>query len=325
MVREEVLAALERRRGDYISGETLAEQLGVSRAAVWKAIARLRAEGLCIDAVPGSGYQLRASDDSLTEAAVRTGLHTEALGRRLLVLRETDSTNTLLKRAYPTAPHGFTVIAEQQTAGRGRLGRSFLSPPGSGLYMSMLLRPSLPLSHLNFLTITTAVAVCRAVEETCGFMPGIKWVNDIFMEGKKLCGILTEASIEGETGSVDFAVVGVGINLWLDRDNLPSEVRQVAGCLADFCAALPRRAILASAILNQIEDGYKLLCTEGTGPLIAQYRSLLCMLGRPVQVVGPYVSYTADALDVDENGHLLVRTESGEIRTLSTGEISIRL
>ncbi|MGE4548651.1 MAG: biotin--[acetyl-CoA-carboxylase] ligase [Intestinibacillus sp.] len=325
MVREEVLAALEQRRGDYISGEALAEQLGVSRAAVWKTIDRLRTEGLCIDAVPGSGYQLRASDDSLTEAAVRTGLRTEALGRGLLVLQEADSTNTLLKRTYPTAPHGFTVIAGQQTAGRGRLGRSFISPPGGGLYMSMLLRPNLPLSHLNFLTITAAVAVCHAVEETCGFTPGIKWVNDIFMEGRKLCGILTEASIEGETGSVDFAVLGIGINLRLDRDKLPPEVREVAGCLADFCDTPPRRATLASAILNHVEDGYKLLCTEGAGALIGQYRSLLCMLGRLVRVTGPHGSYAAETLDIDENGHLLVRTEDGETRTLSTGEVSIRL
>lgn len=325
MVRDEVLAALERRRGEYVSGEALAEQLGVSRAAVWKAIDRLRADGLGIEAVPGGGYRLQTGDDSLTDAAVLAGLRTQALGRELVVLRETGSTNTLIKRSYPTARHGFTAIAEQQSAGRGRLGRAFASPPGGGLYMSVLLRPSLPLSQLNYLTIAAAVAVCRAIHETCGFMPGIKWVNDVLMEGKKLCGILTEASIEGETGAVDFAVLGIGVNLRLDPGSLPPEVRGVAGSLSDFCAAPPRRAVLAAAILNHVEGCYRLLCTDGAAGLISQYRSLLCMLGKTVRVVGPHGAYTAEAVDVDEDGHLLVRDGDGKLHTLSSGEISIRL
>lgn len=324
-VRDGILAALEQRRGEYISGEALAGQLGVSRAAIWKAIDRLRADGLHIDAAPGEGYRLQPDDDSLTAAAVQAGLQTTALGRALLCVPETDSTNTLLKRSYPTAPHGFTVIAEHQTAGRGRLGRSFSSPPGGGLYMSILLRPALPLDQLNYLTIAAAVAVCRAIAQTCGFAPGIKWVNDVLMDGRKLCGILTEASIEGETGAVDFAVLGIGVNLRLQYDTLPDEVRAVAGCLADFCRTPPRRAILATAILNALEQCYLSLCADGAGPLIAAYRELLCIRGKTIRVLAPEGSYTAVADDIDDCGHLLIRLADGSLRTLSTGEVSIRL
>lgn len=325
MVRDEVLRALEAQRGACVSGEALAGRLGVSRAAVWKAIDRLRADGLQIDAVPGGGYCLRADDDGLTAEAVRAGLTTAALGRETLVLRETDSTNTYLKREHAAAAHGFTVLAEQQTAGRGRLGRSFASPPGGGLYMSILLRPRIPLSQLNFLTLAAAVAVCRAVRDTAGFTPSIKWVNDVLMEGRKLCGILTEASIEGETGAVDFAVLGIGVNLRLDHAALSEEVRAVAGCLADFSAHVPRRAALAAAILNHVETLYTLLETGRTAELLEAYRAHLAVLGKHIRVLAPDGQYEAVAEALDDEGHLVVRMGTGEKRTLQSGEISIRL
>lgn len=325
MVKDEVLRALEAGRGGQVSGEALAERLGVSRAAVWKAVRALRAEGLAIDAAPGGGYALRAEDDSLTAEAVAANLRTQALGRSLLVLRETDSTSTRLKRDHAAAPHGFTLLAETQTGGRGRLGRSFCSQRGGGVYLSVLLRPALPLSQLNFVTLAAAVAVCRAIEDTAGFAPRIKWVNDVLMEGKKLCGILTEAAIEGESGAVDFAVLGIGVNLRLDRAALPDEVARVAGALSDFSDAVPRRAVLAAAVLSRLEETYALVEQGRVGELLAAYRARLCMLGRTVRVVAPDGAYEAEALDIDEQGHLLVRAQDGAVRTLSSGEISIRL
>lgn len=324
MVRDEVLRALEAQRGQCISGAALAQTLGVSRAAVWKAIEKLRADGLAIDALAGEGYALRADDDTLTAEAVQAALVTHALGRALTVVPETDSTNSLMKRAYADAPHGFTLIARTQTAGRGRLGRTFCSPDG-GLYLSVLLRPRLPLGQLNLVTLAAAVAVCRALERLTPLAPAIKWVNDVLVDERKLCGILTEAAIEGETGAIDFVVVGIGVNLRLDRTVLPPDVQEIACALADLTRDVPRRAVLAAAILGELETRYALLESGQSHLLLAEYRTRLCVLGRTVRVCAPQGSYEARVQDLDENGHLLVRTPDGAQHTLSSGEISIRL
>lgn len=322
-VKDAVLKALEEARGEQISGAALARTLGVSRAAVWKAVGALREAGVAIDAAPGGGYLLRTEDDSLTAAGVGALLETEAFGRELLVMPSLTSTNTVLKQEYTAKPHGFTLIALEQSGGRGRLGRSFASPPGSGLYISVLMHPRFPLDKLHFVTVAAAVAVCEAIEQTAGFTPGIKWVNDVLMEGKKLCGILTEAVIEGETGTVDAVVTGFGINLF-PSPVWPEEVRAVAGALSEFAAA-PRRAALAAALLGAFERGIRLLGEGGTAALIAAYRSRLCCLGKPVTVHGPATQYHAVCEGLTEEGHLLVRDDAGQTHTLSTGEISIRL
>lgn len=325
MVKEEVLRALETHRGARLSGGRLAQELGVSRAAVWKAIETLRAEGLRITSTPGGGYCLETADDSLTAAGLGALLRTQTLGRDVLVLAETGSTNTEMKQEY--APHkaeGFTLIAEHQTAGRGRLGRSFVSPAGGGLYMSVLLRPKLPLEQLSLLTLSAAVAVCRAVEALCGLEPQIKWVNDILLDGKKLCGILTEASIEGETGLLDYAVVGIGLNLRLDRAALPDEVRAIAGCLADFTDNVPRRAALAAEILGQLETVYQDLCAGQRDAVLDAYRARLCYLGQPIRVLAPGGAYDAVCRGVNDAGNLLIERPDGTRETLQSGEISTR-
>ncbi len=324
MVRDEVLRALEAQRGQCISGAALAQRLGVSRAAVWKAIEKLRADGLMIDALTGEGYALRADDDTLTAEAVHAARETHALGSALTVLPETDSTNSLMKRDYTDAPHGFTLIARTQTAGRGRLGRTFCSPDG-GLYMSVLLRPRLPLAQLNFVTLAAAVAVCRALERLTSVAPSIKWVNDVLVDDRKLCGILTEAAIEGETGAIDFVVVGIGINLRLDRTALPPEVQPIVCALAELTHDVPRRAVLAAAILDELGTAYALLERGQSDLLLAEYRARLCVLGRMVRVCTPQGSYEARVHGLDEDGHLQVCTADGVRHTLSSGEISIRL
>ncbi len=322
MVREHVLTALEQARGEIVSGSQLAEKIGVSRAAVWKAISVLRAEGVQIDSIHGEGYCLQSEDDSLTEAAVSACLHTQALGQSLCIVPSTPSTNTLLKQQYATAPHGFTVLAQEQTAGRGRLGRAFCSPKG-GLYMSILLRVQLPLSQLHLITLAAAVSVCQAIEQLCDIRPGIKWVNDILLGDKKLCGILTEASIEGETGAVDFAVLGIGVNLAL-APSLPPEIQQIACALNQYCSQPPRRAALAAAILEHTEANLNLLLQNTPAALLCAYRRRLCMLEKRIQVLGGSSPYEAIAKDIDANGHLMVLLPNGTVRTLTSGEVSIR-
>ncbi|MDO4270908.1 MAG: biotin--[acetyl-CoA-carboxylase] ligase [Eubacteriales bacterium] len=321
-VKDAVLQALEQARGERLSGGMLAARLGVSRAAVHKAIEALRAGGLRIEGVPGGGYLLAADDDSLTAAGVQALLDTQAIGRELCILPSVTSTNTVMKERFLERPHGFALLAETQTGGRGRLGRAFASPAGTGIYMTLLLHPEIPISRIQFVTIAAAVAVAGAIEQTAGFSPQIKWVNDVLMHGKKLCGILTEATIEGESGAVSALVVGIGINL---RPNpaWPDEVRAVAGALSEFGAA-PRRAALAAAVMSRFERAYALLTSGREAALLDAYRGRLCCIGRRIKVVGPAASYEADCVGLDENGHLLVRGGDGHARTLSSGEISIR-
>lgn len=322
-VKENVLLALERSRGQCLSGSQLAEQLGVTRAAVHKAVDGLRAEGLQIAAKPGEGYCLALDDDSLTIAAVQSHLTTQTIGRTLLIEPCLSSTNTVMKEKYLNQPDGFTLMAEQQTGGRGRLGRSFSSPSGTGIYLTILLHPTVSISKIQFLTIAAAVAVAKAISETAGFSPQIKWVNDVLMNGRKLCGILTEATIEGESGAVHSLIVGIGVNL---RPNpyWSEEVRAVAGALSEF-GTVPRRAVLAAAVLSHFEKAYRLLVEGQERQLLADYQTQLCCLNQTITVISPTETYEAFCTGLDENGYLLIRRKDGSIQTLSSGEISIRL
>lgn len=322
-VRESVLRALEQARGVRLSGGRLAAQLGVSRAAVHKAIGVLRNEGLAIDGVPGEGYRLAPDDDSLTAPGIHALLETEHIGQHIEIASQVSSTNTLMKQQFFDRPHGFVLLAESQTNGRGRLGRAFSSPAGSGIYMSILLHPTLPLTQIQFVTIAAAVAVAQAIEQTAGFRPQIKWVNDVLMQGRKLCGILTEATIEGESGTVSSLVVGIGINLY-PNEAWPEDVRAVAGALSEFGQA-PRRAVLTAAVLSHFEHAYTMLENGNHAELLERYRNRLCCVGKPVTVLCPTDTYEADCIGLDDNGHLLVRDRQDNINTLSSGEISIRL
>lgn len=323
-VKEEVLQALEANRGTQISGGVLAEQLNVSRTAVWKAIRSLVADGLCIASTTGGGYLLSTDDDSLTESGIAALLHTQALGRSLVVLPRVASTNTLLKTEYADAAHGFTVIAAEQTAGRGRLGRPFVSPAGSGLYLSILLKPFLPIEHMNFITIAAAIAACRTIRKLCGFDAQVKWVNDIVMRGKKLCGILTEATIEAETGLLSSVIVGIGINRRFDKEAFP-ELAEIAGGLSDFTEVIPRRAVLAAELLEQFEAVLTQLQQEQFDVVLAEYRSLLCCIGKKITVITPQGHTEALCTGINQSGHLLVTMPNGEYKVLSSGEISIRV
>lgn len=324
MVKDEVLRALERNRGTRFSGGRLAQELGVSRAAVWKAIEALRADGLAIESTPGGGYCLSADDDSLTAAGVASLLETEVLGRDLLVVPETGSTNTAIKQEYAASrAEGFTLIAEQQTAGRGRLGRTFCSPPGGGLYMSLLLRPHLPLDRLNFLTIAAAVAVCRAIESTAGFRPGIKWVNDVLMDGKKLCGILTEMGLESETNSLQYLVTGIGVNVNQTPEDFDEEVRSIATSLSMHLGRPVRRSALAVEIIRALDKMYAGF-PANKQEYLDRYRADCMTTGKQVQLITPVSRQEAVALSIDDEFRLVVQLPDGTQKALSAGEVSVR-
>lgn len=324
MVRDDVLQVLEQHRGELVSGGMLARELSVSRTAVWKAISALRDEGFPIESVAGGGYRLSSDSDALSSAGIALELTTQSIGQSLDIFSEIDSTNNYLKQHASELHHGHTVVADCQTAGRGRRGRSFHSPSGSGVYLSILLHPDLPLEQINLITVGAAVAISHAIEQTASFTPSIKWVNDVLMHGRKLCGILTEASVEAETGALGYAIVGIGINVRTPADGLPEDIRGIAGSLEDFAPHPVRRNALVAAFLNQMERCYQLIADGNTAQLMEEYRSYMHFLGQEIRVIANGVSEPARALSINDRGHLIVE-KNGKTETVFAGEISIRL
>ncbi len=327
MIRDEVLKILEQRQGQLVSGGELGRQLGVSRTAIWKAIATLRERGFDIQSVQGEGYRLSSQSDVLTASGIAMyQTRKQRIGREILVLPQVSSTNTVMKQTYiHQKQEGFTLVTPCQTAGRGRLGRTFHSDFGTGIYFSVLLRPSIQLEQISFLTISAAAATADAIQMVCGFSPEIKWVNDLYKDGKKLCGILTEASIEGENSSIDSIILGIGINVSFDPAALPPEIAQLAGCLADFSPHLPLRNEILGAVLSSLDRYYCMLLEGQMAEILDRYRSRLTFLGKPITVLRHGTSYPATALSVDEQGHLLIQRADGSQEALFSGEISIRL
>lgn len=327
MSREDVLALLRSQEG-FLSGEDLSRRLGLSRAAVWKAVDALRRDGYEIEARTGLGYRLTAAPDALTEPEIRSFLgETAVVGRALRCFDELDSTNNYLKALAQTdAPDGLAVTADSQTAGRGRMDRSFQSPKGAGIYLSVLLRPSLPPDRLPPMTALAGVAVCSAVERVCGVRPGLKWPNDPVLGGKKLCGILTEVSLEAETGRLQSMVLGIGINVAQKPEDFSPEVREVATSLLQVLGKPVSRPQLAAALLEELDKVYAALLRDDLGGYLAAYRRDCVNLGKTVQLIpfGGGERETAEAVGVDEAFNLIVRDAGGQERAIRSGEVSVR-
>lgn len=321
-VQDHLRQLLESNKNVFLSGGEIAASLGVSRNAVWKAVKSLQAGGYPIEAVPNRGYRLLPSSDVLSESGVRQYLTGEAAFLDLRVYGAVESTNlTLRELANAGAPEGTVVLAAAQTGGRGRKGRSFYSPAGTGVYVSILLRPDLAAEDAVRITTAAAVAVCGAVEAVSGRAAAIKWVNDVLMDGKKICGILTEASFGLESGRLDYAVLGTGINVYAPEGGFPAEIAQVAGSVLH--APLPdAKNRIAADYLNRLLPLYR---TLGSAETISAYRKRSLAIGRTVTVLSGVGARSARALDVDERCRLLVEYEDGTRAALSSGEISIKL
>lgn len=323
MSRDKVYTLLQRQDGAFISGETISRELHITRAAVWKAIDALRQEGYTIEARTGLGYRLAGTPDVLTEREIRRYLSPDIHCPSLRCLMEIDSTNSYLKReALAGAVSGTVAVTEFQSGGRGRQGRTFISPPGKGVYLSVLFRPMLPPSSLMGATGMAAVAIARAVERVSGAGIGIKWTNDLVLHGKKLCGILTELALEGETGEVQSLVIGAGVNVRHGEEDFPPEVAQVATSLAQEGYAVSR-PVLAAAMIEELYQLYEALGGDVV-PWREEYRRRCVTLGREVQLLWSGGHEQAVALDIDDQFGLTVRWEDGSITTLRTGEVSVR-
>ena len=310
--RQALLQALSAAEGAYLSGQQLAQQLGVSRAAVHKAAAALTAQGYALEAASRRGYRLLGGDPFCTEAVGPYPAPVQLYD----TLESTNRTAKLL--ALEGAVHGTLVLAGGQTAGRGRLGRSFTSPAGEGEYCSGVLRPPLPAANAQTATIGAAVAVCRAVQTLCGLELAIKWVNDLYYRGKKVCGILTEAGTDLESGQLEWLVVGIGLNLTSRPEDWPEELRPIAGSLYPGGPAPVSRAALAGAIARELLG----LCPAFD--CLDEYRARCFVPGHWVTVCTGTESYAAKAVAIDDAGRLIVQREGGRTEALCHGEVSIR-
>ena len=320
--KKQLLQILSENENRFISGSKLADRLAVSRTAIWKAIGQLRKEGYHISSVQNRGHCLTSGSDVLTAAGVEHYLKTPGIS--VSCYRKISSTNTVLKTmAAEGAKEGLVLIAEEQTGGKGRMGRRFYSPPGSGLYMSILLRPGKEASQSTNITACAAVAVALSIEELSGRPASIKWVNDIYMEKRKVCGILTEASIDCESGLLNYAVVGIGINTLVPDGDFPQDLKAIAGSAFSAENMVPDlRCRLAAAVIDKLLAFYQ---NPDTGNCYEEYKKRSFLLGKHVSILRPdKEAVPATAVDLDEDYALIVRFEDGSLQRINSGEVSIR-
>lgn len=329
-VKDEVRKALQANKKEYLSGEQLSDTLGVSRAAIWKAVKALREEGLCIEAVTNKGYILASSSELVSgDMLCRAVKGRHGIGQ-VFTFDVTDSTNHQAKKLVleGSAKHGSLVFANQQTAGRGRLGRDFHSPQ-NGIYLSIVVRPEFDMSHSGLVTVSAAAAVAEAMSQICGIDAQIKWVNDVYVDGRKVCGILTEAMTDFETGGIDALIIGIGINT--NTDGFPEKIRNIAGAISAGNAK--EKAELIAAVSEHVLANVKQIGRGAPGFMkIYRYRSMI--LGRNITVYkGKYREdptkeiggIAAKAVAIDDEGGLLVKYRNGKEETLTTGEVSVRI
>ncbi len=324
MSKERVLALLNAAAGEYCSGEEMSRVLGISRAAVWKAVESLRGEGCGISSMPRKGYRLDELPDGLRPVMLAQALSGCRLGREIVCLDTVDSTNSEVKRrAAAGAKEGLVVTAEEQAGGRGRLGRSFQSLRGQGLYLSVLLRPVFPPATAVELTAYTAVAVCDGIGECCGVRPQIKWTNDIVLGGKKLCGILTEMEIEGESGALNFVVAGIGVNVKQTPTDFGRELSSIAISLESYLGRTVSRGALAEAIIRSLDRMYEDF-PEKKELWLERYRADCVTVGREVVILRRGQREAAFAEGIDDNFNLMVRFPDGRHENITAGEVSVR-
>lgn len=322
--KSDILTLLRNSR-DYVSGQQLCDQFGVSRTAVWKAINQLKEEGYRIEAVSHKGYRLLESPDVLSRSEVLSRLKTKWAGQQLFYLEETGSTNIDAKHyAEEGEPHGTTVIAEKQNAGRGRRGKYWESPPGSAIYMTIMLKPDFAPDKASMLTLVMALSVAEAITEATGLQAGIKWPNDVVVNKKKVCGILTELNVE--TDYIRHVVIGVGINVNNGApEEFPEEIRETATSLRIEAGTPFSRAELLERVLERFEKNYDTFVTTlDLRLLIEAYGRYLLNLNMEVNVLDPKGSYTGVARGISTTGELLVEKEDGEMKTVYAGEVSVR-
>ena len=320
--KSDILAFFERNRGAEVSGQELAERLGVSRNSVWKAIVSLREDGYAIDAGTNRGYVFSPDNDVVSEEGIRAALPGGAPDDLdIRVHDEVDSTNNEAKRLLSDGLRGpALVVASRQSAGRGRRGRAFSSPEG-GAYLTLVLPGGTAAADATFVTMAAAVAVARAIRSCSACEPRIKWVNDVFVDGRKVCGILTEGTTDLETGTIDNVIVGIGVNT--TASDLPVELEDIATGIA-LNPGCDRNGLVAAIVAE-------LLTLDPLGPdadleaLVEEYRASSLVIGEHLEYEERGIIFYGRAVDIDETGGLVIEREDGKSVTLHGGEVTLRL
>lgn len=319
-MKTEILKVL-RKTDQYISGQEICNQLGVSRTAIWKVINQLKEEGYTIEAISKKGYHIIDCPDVITEQEIQSIVDTQYIGRKVKYYEEVDSTNTQAKRLAEEADtDGLLVITEVQTAGKGRRGKAWESPKGSGIWMSLILKPELEPIHASGLTLVAALAVANAIRKITKLDAYIKWPNDIVINGKKVCGILTEMS--SEMDYINHIVIGIGINV--NTEHFHESIKDIATSLYLEYKNKVKRSVLVCEILKQFELYYEMyLETKNLSLLIEQYNQLLVNIGKEVVVIEAQSQFQGTALGVNESGELIVQVND-TIKRIVSGEVSVR-
>jgi BirA family biotin operon repressor/biotin-[acetyl-CoA-carboxylase] ligase len=322
-MNEQIIQLFKEQPDAFVSGEELSRRLDCSRTAIWKHIQSLKEAGYEFEASPRKGYRLLRQPARLNVPQLIGGITTKAMGRKLHVLDEVDSTMTAAHALVAQgAPEGTLVIAEAQTAGRGRMGRHWHSPKGKGIWMSLVLTPKIPVYFTPQLTLLAAVALCRSIRKVCQIDIGIKWPNDLLIQGKKVSGILLETS--GEDERVKYVIAGVGISANILTQDYPEELRSVATSLAIETGTEVSRESIIIAFLEEFEGLYELYHERGFAPIRLLWEALSVSLHRPirVQTADGWKEGVAEA--IDDHGALTVSLPTGEKHRLFSGDVELR-
>ena len=306
---------------EFITGTVLAERLGITRSFVSKSVKELQADGVQIITKRQHGYKFAEGYDYLNKKVIKENLKTKYIGSDIIILNSVESTNNYAKQlAKSEFTNGTIIISDNQTGGKGRMGRRFFSPHNFGLYYSVLLKPDISIELSQYITACAAVATAETIDKLGDTETQIKWVNDIYLGGKKLVGILTEASIGFEECSLDYVVIGIGINVFNVKKNLPRELFNVATSIEDETGIRLSRSILAAELSNNLE---KHLDNMATGEFIETYRAKSCIMGKKVAVSRNGKEVIGTAIDIDDKASLVVQFDDGEILHLNSGEARI--
>ena len=320
-MKEEILRLLRDADG-YISGQELCNRFGVSRTAVWKAINQLKEAGYEIEAQQNKGYRLMAAPDLMTEAEIKSLLHTDWVAKEVLYFDTIDSTNTkaqeLAEKGYPS---GTLVVADKQESGKGRRGRSWVSPSGTGIFMTLMIKPDINPNNASMLTLVAALAVAKAITSVTGEEAMIKWPNDIVVNGKKVCGILTEMNAQFDY--INHIVVGIGINV--HNESFPEEISQMASSLMIEAGGKRfHRAQIIAETMSYFEQYYDtFLKTQDLSALVREYDKLLVNRNKSVRVLDPKEPFDGKAMGITPKGELIVDTWESR-KLVSSGEVSVR-
>jgi BirA family biotin operon repressor/biotin-[acetyl-CoA-carboxylase] ligase len=320
--RKRLLKLFSEAKGDFISGQKISEILGCSRTAVWKHIEDLRKEGFELEAVRRLGYRIVKTPDKITANEIQLGLKTETLGRYIHFEEEVTSTQKIAhKLAYEGAKEGTIVVAEQQIAGRGRMDRKWFSPKGTGIWMSLILRPPIPPQKAPQLTLLTAVAIAQAIQEVTGIVPDIKWPNDILVNGKKCVGILTE--LQADPDRIHSVIIGIGINVNQELEHFPEDIRTIATSLSIEKGEKIKRVELIQEVLLKLETLYRQYLQHGFLPIKLLWEGYAVSIGKEITARTLTGTIQGLALGITEEGVLMLKDADGVVHYIHSADIEL--